>query len=166
MFRKARPGDGKLIAQLRQTIWQSTYRGIYPDAMLDRFDFDWHIQRDEARIADPHTQVFLIEEENQPVGYLIYGIQEPCVYKDFTLHLHSLYLLPACQRHGIGRQAMEKVFAYGRQLGIKKFYNQCQPQNAGAMTFYSQMGGRIGYESLDNENIVEDTVCFEYEIEQ
>jgi len=165
VFRKALPGDGTLIAKLRQTIWQSTYRGIYPDAMMDCFDFDWHIQRDEARIADPHTEVFLIEVENLPVGYLVYGVQTPCVYKDFALYLHSLYLLPAYQRRGIGRLAVEKVRAYGRQLGLKKFYNQCQPQNAGAMAFYRQMGGRIGYESLGNENIAEDTVCFEYEIE-
>ena len=45
-FVPAKTGDAAAISALRQRIWDTTYRGIYPDAVIDGFNYGWHQQRD------------------------------------------------------------------------------------------------------------------------
>ena len=45
VFRRTQEEDAAVIAKLRQEIWSTTYRGIYPDDMIDQFDYAWHTQR-------------------------------------------------------------------------------------------------------------------------
>ncbi len=52
-FRRAEVSDAALLAQTRQKAWASTYRGIYPDAMIDDFDHDWRIRREEKNLQNP-----------------------------------------------------------------------------------------------------------------
>lgn len=58
-FRRASPEDARLLAETRRRAWDTTYRGIYPDAMIDEYDLEAHTARDAARIADPANAVFL-----------------------------------------------------------------------------------------------------------
>ena len=58
-FRRASPEDARLLAETRRRAWDTTYRGIYPDAMIDEYDLEAHTARDAARIADPSNAVFL-----------------------------------------------------------------------------------------------------------
>lgn len=37
-FRRASPEDARLLAETRRRAWDTTYRGIYPDAMIDEYD--------------------------------------------------------------------------------------------------------------------------------
>ncbi len=38
-FVPASEDDAMTIVALRQKVWASTYRGIYPDSMIDVFDY-------------------------------------------------------------------------------------------------------------------------------
>ena len=40
-FRRASPEDARLLAETRRRAWDTTYRGIYPDAMID--EYDWNL---------------------------------------------------------------------------------------------------------------------------
>lgn len=60
-FVPAKASDAVTISTLRQKIWDTTYRGIYPDAVIDDFDYDWHQQRDLKKISDPSFTVYLIK---------------------------------------------------------------------------------------------------------
>ena len=42
LFVEATEEDVPSIIGLRQRIWSTTYRGIYPDSMIDEFDWDRH----------------------------------------------------------------------------------------------------------------------------
>ena len=59
-FVPAKAGDAESIGRLRQRIWDTTYRGIYPDTDIDGFDYEWHRERDLRRISDPSFMVYLI----------------------------------------------------------------------------------------------------------
>ena len=59
-FVRAKASDAVAIGTLRHRIWDTTYRGIYPDAVIDNFDYDWHQQRDLKKISDPSFMVYLI----------------------------------------------------------------------------------------------------------
>lgn len=113
-FRPARAEDGVLIARLRHKIWQTTYRGIYPDEMLESFDIAWHTQKDIQRILSPDYAVFLIVCGEQPVGYLNLRRGE-------TPHLLSLYVQKEYQNLGIGGKAFAFVREYFRDEGAAFF---------------------------------------------
>lgn len=53
MFVKAAKEDVPEIIALRHQIWGTTYRGIYPDDMIDNFDWAWHQEKELLRINDP-----------------------------------------------------------------------------------------------------------------
>ena len=39
-FVLAEASDAAAISPLRQRIWDTTYRGVYPDAIIDDFNYD------------------------------------------------------------------------------------------------------------------------------
>ena len=41
-FIPALSADAPLLSQLRQQCWAATYRGVYPNDMIDQFDYAWH----------------------------------------------------------------------------------------------------------------------------
>ena len=50
-FILAKETDAMCISKLRQKVWASTYRGIYPDDMIDLFDYDWHAEKEHAALS-------------------------------------------------------------------------------------------------------------------
>ena len=85
-FVPAKAVDAAAISALRQRIWNTTYRDIYPDAVIDDFDFDWHQQRDLKKISDPSFTIYLIRYGSEDIGYFIFRHDGSGVW------LHSLYL--------------------------------------------------------------------------
>ena len=152
-FVPALPSDVPLIGQLRQQCWAAAYRGIYPDDMIDRFDFAWHARRDLARINSPEFEFFLITDDGTPVGYMTFQHSKPPL-------LMSLYLLPTHQRRGAGRMAFERLHQTCAAHGYRFFLCYCQPENAGAMAFYHRMGGYIIARDEGNEEACMDSVVF------
>ena len=117
-FRRASPEDARLLAETRRRAWDTTYRGIYPDAMIDEYDLEAHTARDAARIADPANAVFLAMDGAECVGYFTYGPYTYGRYKDFALCLNSLYFLPGYRRMGLGRRAFAQLTEFCRERGI------------------------------------------------
>ena len=161
-FRIAEQKDAPILAAARQKVWDATYRGIYPDEMIDRYDLPSFTVRDEKRIANPENKVWLVLDGAACVGYLVVG---PCgfgKYKDFDFCLNSLYLLPPYQKLGLGRKAFDLTVAECRRRGLSKFFCSCSPHNHNAVGFYEHMGGVLGAKSLGHSNKAEDTVYFEF----
>lgn len=159
--RRAAPGDGMRIAATRQKCWDATYRGVYPDEVIDAFDYDWHADRDEVRIACPDFHVYMVLDGPDCVGYYAYG-PAPGRYRDFPFVLMSLYLLPAYQGRGLGSAIFRSVCTHARALGFDRLYLECNPHNPGAMAFYRRLGGHIGATDGGHENPQEDTCYFEF----
>ncbi len=162
-YRKASPKDAALLAQTRQKAWNATYRGIYPDSMIDEFDYDWHIRREEKNLQNPHIHTWLILSEGACHGYVTWIASEKPLWRDYHFRLYSLYLLPQLQGRGLGRRIFQGIQTQCRELGYGKLYVSCQPQNIPAMGFYSHMGGRIVAEDTGNEEQFMDTVEWEFD---
>lgn len=101
------------LGVLRQKAWAATYRGIYPDEMIDQFDFEWHREKDLLRLRHPQYRNWFIQAKGETVGYLTLRHGEPML-------LQSLYLLPQAQKQGVGRQAFKFVCQYCSERGIEK----------------------------------------------
>ena len=155
-FIPAKTDDAAAISSLRQKVWNTTYRGIYPDAVIDDFDCDWHRQRDLEKISDPSFTVYLIRYGGEDIGYFIFR------HTDSGVWLHSLYVLQEYQHRGIGKQAFAILKDYCRKKGISRFACSCNPHNENAMRFYQRMGGVVVKTDTGHENRQEDSVVFEF----
>ena len=94
-FRLAGSEDAKKLAEIRCKSWKSAYRGIYPDEMLDCFDFAGHEKRFRKQIQDAQTAVYVIQSGGRAVGYVTLSRREG--YKGFNVCMDSLYLMPEAQ---------------------------------------------------------------------
>ena len=149
-FVPAKAVDAAAISALRQRIWDTTYRGIYPDTVIDDFDRERHRRRDLQRIADPSFTVCLIKCGGEEIGYLIFQDTGAGVW------LRSLYVLREYQHRGIGRQAFSILKDYCRERRIGRFACHCSPHSENAMRFYRRMGGAVTKTDTGHENRQED----------
>ncbi|MBQ7801809.1 MAG: GNAT family N-acetyltransferase [Oscillospiraceae bacterium] len=145
-----------MIARTRQKCWAATYRGIFPDEAIDAFDFRWHTDRDEMRLAKSDFFYHLVMDGQSCVGYLSYGV----FHEGFRLQ--SLYLLPDYQGRGLGKRLMGIAFDACKEMGFDKLRWDCSPHNTKAMGFYAHMGGRVIGIDVGHENRQEDGCTFEY----
>lgn len=162
-FRPALFRDAELIAKTRRKAWDATYRGIYPDEMIDSFDFERHTQREQQRLRNSNYHCFLVMDEDNCVGYFAYGTIREGIWKDFTFRLHSVYLLPAYQGRGLGRKIFAQVRASCLQFGKGTMYLDCHPANEKALAFYRHMGGTVTYIDRGHANPCEDSCHIEFD---
>ena len=157
-FYPAAVEDTQTWGRLRRAAWDATYRGIYPDGMIDQFDFSWHLQKDTAKLLSPEYHVFFVRLHGKDVGYLAFR------HHGSGVTLNSLYLLPEAQHRGIGRIALERVGSYCREQCLSTFRLQCNPWNQNAMGFYKAMGGTIIQQDCGHAEKLHDGVWFEFAV--
>lgn len=158
-FKKAGPADAALLAATRQKAWAATYRGIFPDEMIDQYDLESYTARDREKLEDPKRETYLLLDGAACVGYFSYGANARGKF-----YLYSIYLLPGYQRKGIGRAMMRQVASACRDAGAASFYCDCQPQNARARRFYEAMGGSLIWFSPRHQNRAEDSCRYEFHL--
>ena len=161
-YRIARVADAKMLAATRQKAWKTTYIGIYSDDKIDNFDYGVHEQKFITQIRNPENNVYVIEIDNEVIGYFSFGTPRHGSYKDFELCLNSLYILKYYQGRGIGSRIFAFVKDYCRNNGINKFFNACNTHNIKAKAFYKEMGGILTFEDSGHTDKAEDQCYFEY----
>lgn len=155
LFVEATEEDVPSIIGLRQRIWSTTYRGIYPDSMIDEFDWDRHREMELLKVHHPAYSVYLIRKGRQNIGYLT-------INKTDVITLQSLYIVSEYQRQGIGRQAFDFMSAYCREHHANAFICHCVPENFNARSFYERMGGEVIGEDLTNEECWQNSVTYQF----
>ena len=152
-FLSPRSGGGRCCHYLAA----EHYRGIYPDAEIDRYDTERHLRRDLARISDPSYRVYLILDGDRPIGYLYFQHRD-------GVHIQSLYVLREYQRCGIGRMAFETVQAYCCAQGLPGFTCNCNAHNRNARAFYEHLGGTVVAEDVGHINLQEDQITYAFPV--
>ena len=74
-FLPLKPEHARELAEMRRSVWLTTYRGIYPDKMLDEFDYPFHDAKNLSMINSKDFSVFFITANSEKAGYLI--LQKP-----------------------------------------------------------------------------------------
>ena len=155
-FILATENDVMTIIELRKQVWTTTYRGIYPDNMIDDFDYTWHRDKELQRIRNPQYVICLIKKDNTKIGYLT-------IRKTNQVIFQSLYIVEEYQHQGIGRQAFGFVDKYCKENGAESFICHCVPENWNARLFYEKMGGKLVGEDLDNEESWMNSMIYRFE---
>lgn len=156
--------DAHLLAVTRRIVWEETYRGIYPDEMLDDYDAAFYTERDARRISDPRHSYYLFMDGESCIGYFSFGPYNFGTYKDFALCLNNLYIRNGYKGLGLGKQAFVVIREYCAEQGIEKFFCGCNAHNHPAIGFYRHMGGIQGDEPQFTENKSDDIIHFEFHI--
>ena len=66
-FQRAVPADTACLTATRKKVWASTYRGIYPDSMIDQYDWEFHMAKDRKKLEDPSLHTFLVMDGDKCV---------------------------------------------------------------------------------------------------
>ena len=156
-FELATEDDAKTIIELRKQVWATTYRGFYPDSMIDEFDYEWHLDKELKRIRNPQDRVYRIVKDERSIGYL-------STRKTDVVIMQSLYVLKEYQQQGIGRKAFDFVKRYCTEMGVDSFICHCLPENWNARMFYEEMGGKVIGEDMDNEESWMNSVIYRFEV--
>lgn len=161
-YRLACPADAEALSVVRQRSWTDAYRGIYPDAMIDQYDYESHARQFLRQMEQTDREIYVVEDGARVIGYFSIGTAD--WYRDIPVCLHSLYLLPEYHRRGIGTHIMKVAADWCRQRGYSTFFNSCNPHNRKAMAFYKAMGGILGEMDDGYDDPGADQCYYEYTV--
>jgi GNAT superfamily N-acetyltransferase len=136
--------DAEGIARVHTDSWQTSYRGILPDTVLDRIDVG---QRAESRrkILRDKTVFQLVAYDvthGDIVGFCDAGASRRHVpYKG---EVYAIYLAHRAKRHGLGQEMFDRVKAWLVANQMPSMIVWVLENNHHARRFYEAVGGRQG----------------------
>jgi GNAT superfamily N-acetyltransferase len=142
-----RPGklaDAEGIARAHTASWQTSYRGILPDAVLDRIDVDQRAASWRRVLADPAilTLVAYDTTHHDIVGLCDAGRSRSD--PSYAAEVYRFYIEHHAKRHGLGREMFEQVIGWLRSRDQRSLIIWVLDNNHHARRFYEAMGGRAG----------------------
>ncbi len=148
--RRAEPRDATAIAAAHDASWRHAYCGLLPykalDSMVRRRNAGWW-----ERAIRHSTDILVLEIGDKLAGYVTLGPNRVSTLP-FDGEIYEIYLLPEYQGVGFG----SRLFAAARRelqiLGLKGLVVWALEDNANAVDFYYNAGGRDvaeGHETFD-----------------
>lgn len=138
----------KEIALVKKQVWESAYRGIYPDCKIDGFDIDKEAEKFAGLVTAVDIKLYVAVVDNKIVGYMAYG-RNPRTADTDCKEIVLLSVLKEYQGKGIGKM----LFEFGKE-GLKNqcdhFIIHCNKYNTNAQKFYAKMGCTMLSTDADN----------------
>lgn len=150
-IRLATLSDCKLLSQVKQKMWNETYRGIYSDEIIDSFNYKDAENTFKKILNNKDILLYVVESNNSIVGYMSVGVPV-WKFRDYKQEIGLLYLRRSVQRIGIGKKLFELAQSIIKENGYSCFFVSCNKYNLNARKFYEKMGGKLVYEDDDNSN--------------
>ena len=137
--REASPEDADAIGVVYTRSWQSSYRGILPDAYLDGLDPGARARMHRRNLLDGED-LHLVAYDTTYGG--IVGFCDAGTNRrggPWAREIYTLYLLDHAKRHGLGRQLFE------RARGTRSLIIWVLEHNHHARRFYEALGGKAAH---------------------
>ena len=157
--RAATPEDAEAIERIRTDTWRSAYRGMLPDAVLDRLGYDAARRRQSMAAMPPDRFALLATHAGEAVGFCYGG---PSRVED-AIHpgeIYAVYVLPSHQGHGHGSALLRRGARECLERGWRGMLVWVLRENRPARDFYERLGGRHLRER-DEEREIEGAVVTE-----
>ena len=153
-IRLARPEDAPAIARVHVAVWQSAYRSLIDEALID----DVSLEQREAMWTDiltayAETHPVLVAEDFG-IGICGFGNAGPLRGEDvlgYSGEIKTLYLLPAYQRRGIGAQMLRRLAGLLIERGHHAALAWVLASNP-ACGFFEAMGGALCAQRIAEED--------------
>jgi len=141
-YRKATAEDCYSIAELKGIVWNTTYKGIYSDEKLTRYDVEKNEQIMQNIVNISEIEIYVATVEDKIVGFMTCG-KPYKPFKHYEQEVGLLYILKEYQKQGIGKGFFEIARKQVKEAGYNEFIVAVNSQNANAIQFYLAMGGKI-----------------------
>lgn len=165
-IRPATRDDLEAIATLHVSSWQGAYRGILPDAVLDRLN-SADRQRDWMRwLAVPEANTYAAFERRKLVGFARVLPADP----EFdsppsSAEISHLYVAPDSQSMGVGQALLTRAFEDVASRGLERAVLWVLEKNYRARAFYERAGFRLdGGRRTDPDRLGGETPEVRYQI--
>jgi len=135
-----------IIRDLASAIWPVTYKGIISDEQID-YMLDWMYSVDslQQQILKKDHQFIMAYEDDTPVGYLSYSINDKA--NQTIYRLHKLYVSNDHQRKGIAGKLLEYMITEIKPLGATEIILNVNRHNS-AVQFYKAKGFSVKEEQM------------------
>jgi len=143
-IREATEHDAHGIALAHTASWDSSYRGILPDHILDRIDVGQRVET-RRRILRDRSVFQLVAFDlthGDIVGFCDAGPSRR--HAPVAGELYAIYLVHHAKRHGLGQDMLERVQAWLVAHDMRSMIVWVLDGNRHARRFYEAMGGREG----------------------
>ncbi|HET9626844.1 MAG TPA: GNAT family N-acetyltransferase [Kofleriaceae bacterium] len=143
-IRPAQLSDAEGIARAHTASWRTSYRGILPDAVLDRIDVDQRASSWQRTIADRSVLTLVAYDTTH---HDIVGLCDAGRNRGPTPHaaeIYRLYFEHHARRHGLGTEMFERVVAWLHTQGMRSLAIWVLDTNHHARRFYEALGGKPG----------------------
>jgi len=140
--REARPDDGESIALLNLKSWKQSVRDLIPADALASLDGSVedraHFWSEAA--ADPQRTLLVKEVKGETQGFICAMRSRDGDSANSTAEITALFVSPAHQGQGIGRELLLETLGRLRERGFKKVTLWVLDFNQQARRFYAAAG--------------------------
>lgn len=162
IVRMAKENEVLEIAKVKQKCWETTYRGIYEDELIDNFDVPKAADTFKKIILDEDSDLYVTIVDEKVIGFMSFGrMYQP--YKDYEQELGMLYILEEYRGQGIGSMMFLIAKDGIKRKGYEEFIVSVNKYNEKARKFYDKMGGRK-LEVIDDQDKRKAKVKYLFEV--
>ncbi len=141
-LRRAAVNDAPGIAQVHVRTWQSAYRGLMPQRLLDSLTFErrtgWWTGQLEL-LKDDHRPWVAVDDE-RVVGFVHAGPSRDDPEGSKVGEIYAIYVDPECQGRGIGRDLLRHAIRDLRTHGFLTAILWVLLDNQPSRRFYEAAG--------------------------
>jgi ribosomal protein S18 acetylase RimI-like enzyme len=140
IVRRARVDDADAIERVRTDTWRDAYRGLMPDSLLDRLDYDATRRRALMAALPPDQFALVAESEGAVVGFCLGG-RSRATDDPFRGEVYAIYVLPEYHGRGLGRALLNTAAKELVDRDLHSMIIWVLRENAPSRRFYERMGG-------------------------
>lgn len=140
--RTATCADTEPISRVHVRSWQTSYRGIVPDGVLDSLTPDQRLPLWRRLLCGGNGgwPVFVAEEDERVVGFVSGGAEREGT-PGYDGELYAIYLLEEAKGHGAGRLLFRAMADALAGAGLRSMLLWVLADNRAARGFYEHLGG-------------------------
>jgi GNAT superfamily N-acetyltransferase len=135
--------DALAIARVQVETWRSAYSGIVPQEFLDALDVIERMAMWQNVLGGDDSHVFVAEDTGSVCGFVSGGRLRDGVdvAANYDSEIYTLYVLPAAQGRGAGRELMRALAARLAENGLTRPVVWALEKNPWC-AFYERLGGK------------------------
>ena len=142
-IRQASVTDSLLLSYLCMDV-QTLHAKYHPDIFKMPQNEDFAVSFFNETLADPTISIFLAEEDEQALGYVLCKLLEridgPFTFALRYLLVDQISVRPIAQGKGVGKALLQRVEILARELNIHRIQLDSWGFNLDAHTFFQKVG--------------------------
>ena len=159
LLRFAKPSDLSEISRIYAASWKQAYRGMVPQAYLDRLPEDFGVPSFSQRLEQGIYTMTVAEHQGALLGCVIYGPSREEDHDDWG-EICSIYVLPSHVGKGVGHLLLEHAMQKMQRIGTEKVFLWVLEQNLHARRFYERHG--FSFEGERGQIVIEGMTLSEF----